>query len=57
MKPEKQAASKSNRRGAWALWLGVILMFLMVITAWTILIKIAKANPVETIEIESVESD
>lgn len=57
MKPEKTATNKAKRRGAWALWIGVILMFLLVISAWTILIKIAKENPVEQIEIKSDRSD
>lgn len=45
------------RRGAWALWIGVVLMFLLVITAWTILIRIARENPVEHIDIRSVQSE
>jgi asparagine N-glycosylation enzyme membrane subunit Stt3 len=38
---------------AWTLWLPVILAFLLVISAWTILIKVAGENPVETIKIDS----
>lgn len=57
MKPENPENNKSNRRGAWALWIGVIIMFLLVITAWTTFIKIAKDNPVEQIEVKSVGSD
>lgn len=55
MDPEATAANKAKRRGAWALWIGVILMFLFVITAWTILIHIARDNPVETIEIQKID--
>lgn len=36
----------------WSLWIPVILAFLLVITAWTVLIKIAVENPVQQIEIE-----
>jgi cell division septal protein FtsQ len=52
MEPENQEANKAKRRGVWALWIGVVLAFLLVITAWTILIKIAKENPVEQIKME-----
>lgn len=38
---------------AWSLWIPVITAFLLVITAWTFLIKLAKENPVETIEVET----
>jgi hypothetical protein len=58
MPPENPKANKAERRGALALWIGVILMFLLVISAWIVLINIAKNNPVEQIDIESsVESD
>ena len=58
MEPEPTTANKAKRRGAWALWIGVVLAFLLVITAWTLLIKIANENPVEQIEVErSVGSD
>lgn len=40
---------------AWSLWIPVILAFLLVITAWTVLIQLARENPVEMIEVE--ESD
>lgn len=56
MDPEAKLQNKALRRGAWALWIGVVLMFLLVITAWTILIKIARDNPVEQIEIRSDRS-
>jgi hypothetical protein len=52
MDPENQETNKARRRGAWGLWIGVIIMFLLVISAWTVLINIAKNNPVETIEID-----
>jgi len=58
MEPEPTSRNKAQRRGAWALWIGVTLMFLLVISAWVLLIKIAQENPVEQIEIErSVGSD
>lgn len=44
-KPEK-------KKIAWTLWIPVILAFLLVITAWTVLIKIARDHPVEQIELE-----
>lgn len=53
MAPEQAATNKARRRGAWALWIGVTLMFLLVISAWIMLIKIAQDNPVEPIEVES----
>lgn len=55
--PSAQLTSGQGRRGAWALLIGVIIMFLLVITAWTTLIKIARENPVEQIEIQSGGSD
>ena len=44
---------RKQRKFAWSLWIPVILAFLLVISAWTILIKIAGENPVETIEINT----
>jgi len=44
--------NEPKKRFAWSLWIPVILAFVLVIIAWTFLIKIAKENPVETIEIE-----
>ncbi len=41
-----------KKQFAWSLWIPVILAFVLVITAWTVLIKIARENPVETIEVE-----
>lgn len=46
-----------KKKIAWSLWIPVILAFLFVIAAWTVLIKIAKENPVEQIEIKSDGSD
>ena len=43
--------TQENKKCAWSLWIPVILAFLLVISAWTVLIKIAKENPVETIEV------
>lgn len=47
--------SHKAKRGrfAWSLWIPVILAFLLVISAWTILIKVAGENPVETIKLDS----
>ena len=56
MDPEKTAPNKSTRQGAWALWIGVIIMFLIVICAWVILIKLAKDNPVETIDTQKISN-
>ncbi len=39
-----------QRKFAWSLWIPVILAFLLVISAWTVLIKIAGENPVELIK-------
>lgn len=57
MDPPKTKTDRAKRRGVWALWIGVIIMFLFVISAWVVLIKIAKNNPVEQIEVKSVGSD
>ena len=46
--------NKKEKRFAWSLWIPVILAFVLVATAWFFLIKIAKANPVETVPIEQV---
>jgi hypothetical protein len=53
MEPKSRTEKQANRRGAWALWIGVVLLFLFVITAWTILINIARNNPVEQVELET----
>ena len=42
-----------KKKIAWSLWIPVILAFILVISAWTVLIKIARDNPVETIEVQS----
>jgi hypothetical protein len=41
-----------SKKIAWSLWIPVILAFLLIITAWTVLIKIAREHPVEMIEIK-----
>jgi cell division septal protein FtsQ len=41
-----------KKKIAWSLWIPVILAFVLVITAWTVLIKLARENPVETIEVK-----
>lgn len=51
------AAPEKKKKIAWSLWIPVIIAFLLVTAAWTVIIKLAKENPVETIEIESIESD
>ena len=45
-------SAAKKKKFAWSLWIPVILAFVLVIVAWTFLIKIAKENPVETIEVE-----
>ncbi len=42
----------SRRTIAWPLWLGVLLAFVLLIGAWTLLIYIAVENKPETVEIE-----
>lgn len=44
--------TRKRRRLAWSLWIPVILAFLLVISAWTVLIKIAGENPVKSIEMK-----
>lgn len=44
---------EKRRKFNWSLWIPVILAFLLVISAWTVLIKIAGQNPVEMIELKS----
>jgi len=44
-----------KKKTAWSLWIPVVLAFLLVIAAWTVLIQIAKENPVEQIELERTE--
>jgi large-conductance mechanosensitive channel len=41
-----------KKKFAWSLWIPVILAFVFVATAWFFLIKVALANPVETVPIE-----
>lgn len=48
--------SKNKKKIAWSLWIPVTVAFLVVITAWTVLLKIAKENPVEIIEIEKTSN-
>lgn len=45
-----------KKKIAWSLWIPVILAFLLVISAWTVLIKIAKEHPVETIEVDGTSN-
>lgn len=44
--------NSEKKKIAWSLWIPVTLAFLLVITAWTVLIKIAKDNPVEPVELD-----
>ena len=46
-------STPDKKKFAWSLWIPVVLAFVLVITAWTFLIKLAKENPVETIELET----
>lgn len=50
-------SAKKQRKFAWSLWIPVILAFLLVTAAWTVLIKIAKENPVEQIEVPKLSSE
>ncbi|MGJ8638479.1 MAG: hypothetical protein ACSHYA_03725 [Opitutaceae bacterium] len=40
-----------KKKFAWSLWIPVVLAFVLVSAAWFTLIKIAKANPTQTIEL------
>jgi hypothetical protein len=42
-----------KKKFAWSLWIPVILAFLLVSAAWFTLIKIAKENPTEVIEVDT----
>ena len=46
----------NKQKFAWSLWIPVILAFLLVSAAWFTLIKIAKANPTETVELDTTTS-
>jgi large-conductance mechanosensitive channel len=45
-----------KKKIAWSLWIPVILAFLLVSAAWFTLIKIAKANPTATVELDQTET-
>ncbi len=45
-------SAPKQKKFVWSLWIPVILAFILVIAAWTTLIKIAKDNPVEVIEVD-----
>ncbi len=47
---------KPKRKFAWSLWIPVILAFVIVITAWAILIKLARDNPTEVIPVQTQKS-
>ncbi len=42
-----------KKKFAWSLWIPVILAFVIVAGAWAVLVKIAKDNPVEKVEINT----
>ncbi len=42
-----------KKKICWSLWIPVTLAFLLVIAAWFTIIKIAKANPTETVPLEN----
>ena len=42
-----------KKKICWSLWIPVTLAFLLVIAAWFTIIKIAKANPTETVPLET----
>ena len=44
--------SPKKKSIAWSLWIPVVIAFLFVTCAWTLLIKIARENPVETAQME-----
>lgn len=44
-----------KKKFAWSLWIPVILAFVIVSAAWFVLIKIAKENPTEVIEVETYQ--
>jgi len=46
-------APNEKKKIAWSLWIPVLLGFVIVACAWFFLIKVARENPVETIEIET----
>lgn len=50
-------SDQPKQKFAWTLWVPVILAFVLVATAWFFLIKIAKENPTEVIEIQSSQPD
>jgi large-conductance mechanosensitive channel len=43
----------NKQKFAWSLWIPVILAFLFVSAAWFTIIKIAQANPTETVELDT----
>lgn len=46
----------NKKKFAWSLWIPVILAFLLVSAAWFTIIKIAKENPTETVELDSSQT-
>ena len=48
---------EDKKKFAWSLWIPVILAFLIVSAAWFTLIKIARENPTEVVELETSTSE
>lgn len=48
-------AKKKTTSALWTLWIPVILAFVLVASAWAVIITIARDNPVRPIEIEKYE--
>ncbi|CAA6694478.1 MULTISPECIES: hypothetical protein [unclassified Lentimonas] len=46
-------STSEKKKFAWSLWIPVIMAFLLVIAAWSTLIKIARDNPTETVELDT----
>ncbi|CAA6679115.1 MULTISPECIES: hypothetical protein [unclassified Lentimonas] len=46
-------STSQKKKFAWSLWIPVIMAFLLVIAAWSTLIKIARDNPTETVELDT----
>lgn len=44
---------EDKKKFAWSLWIPVILAFVIVSAAWFTLIKIARENPTEVVELET----
>jgi hypothetical protein len=47
----------NKKKFAWTLWIPVILAFAIVCAAWFTLIKIARENPTEVIEVDTPRAE